>query len=106
MVQVIFTVSVDNSNEAIIEQIRSLLQAHRAPVTIQIIAEPNAALGNSAEDILIDDIEDDFEKEMSEEHITGLKQAIKMSYDKRNLIPQDMAKQMLQTWLDQNERNG
>jgi len=70
MVQVVSTVSVDDYSDEIIEQIKSVIQAHRAPATIQIVTQPNASLENPIEQIFIEDMDEVgvFEEEMSEEH--------------------------------------
>jgi len=51
--------------------------------------------------------EDDvFEDQMTEEQVVALQDAIERSFEKRNLIPQAEAKQMLQLWLNRKQSNG
>lgn len=50
--------------------------------------------------------DDDFEDRMTDEQVLALNDAIEHSFEKRNLIPQAEAKQMLQLWLKQKQSNG
>lgn len=49
---------------------------------------------------------DDFETQMSDEQSNALGEAIQMTYDNTNLIPQSEAKKLLAQWLNQKQLNG
>ena len=50
--------------------------------------------------------DDDFEEHMSDEQVAELGEAIAMTYDPRNLIPQSEAKKLVEQWLLQRQSNG
>ncbi len=50
--------------------------------------------------------DDDFEEHITDEQVASLQEAIELSYDKKNLIPQTEAKKMIQLWLSQKQSNG
>lgn len=49
---------------------------------------------------------DDFENQMSDKQSNALGEAIKMTYDENNLIPQSEAKKLVAQWLNQKQSNG
>ncbi len=51
-------------------------------------------------------VHDDFESHMSDEQSNALGEAIKMTYDENNLIPQSEAKKLVAQWLNQKRSNG
>ncbi len=50
--------------------------------------------------------DDDFEEHMSDEQVAELGEAIAMTYDPSNLIPQSEAKKLVEQWLLQRQSNG
>jgi len=50
--------------------------------------------------------DDDFESHMSDDQFNALGEAIKMTHDENNLIPQPEAKKLVVQWLNQKLSNG